>query len=173
VLYAPTWTGNLPPGITGGGAKLGAYRWVTGDGVKNSWLSGVPESRRADVIPAGWFGAFVDAMIASDPAASSLNPPKMRAPNGVFADHRDFWNAGKPLYDPGDIRVPTLLVHGEWDTIYPNELLYGCFARLVNTPYKRYVQIGEATHFIMIEKNRTQLFEAVQQFLDEDIRPGQ
>lgn len=173
VLYAPTWTGSLPPSVTGGGTKLGAYRWVTADGVKNSWLGGVPEPQRADVIPAGWFEAFADAMIASDPAASSMNPPKIRAPNGVVADHRDFWNAGKPLYDPGEIRVPTLLVHGEWDAIYPNELLYGYFARLVNALYKRYVQIGEATHFIMIEKNRMQLFEAVQQFLDEDIRPGQ
>lgn len=173
VLYAPTWTGNLPPGVIGGGAKLGAYRWVAGDAVKNSWLGGVPVSKRADVIPPGWFEAFVDAMLASDPAGSRMNPPKMRAPNGAMADHRDFWNAGKALYDPGEIRVPTLLAHGEWDAIYPNELLYGCFAQLVNAPYKRYVQIGEATHFVMIEKNRMELFEAVQQFLDEQMHPGQ
>jgi hypothetical protein len=35
------------------------------------------------------------------------------------------------------------------------------------------VQIGEGTHNLMIEKNRMQLFEAVQQFLDEDFRGGQ
>jgi hypothetical protein len=35
------------------------------------------------------------------------------------------------------------------------------------------VQIGEGTHNLMIEKNRTQLFEAVQQFLDEDFRVDQ
>lgn len=173
VLYAPTWTGSLPPGVIGAAAKLGAYRWATGDGVRNSWLGGVPEPKRADLIPPGWFEAFVGAMLASDPAGSSMNPPKMRAPNGAMADHRDFWNAGKPLYNPGDIRVPTLLTHGEWDAIYPNELLYGYFAQLVNTPYKRYIQIGESTHFIMIEKNRMELFQAVQQFLDEEVSPGQ
>jgi hypothetical protein len=35
------------------------------------------------------------------------------------------------------------------------------------------VEIGEATHYVMIERNRMQLFEAVQQFLDEDVRVGQ
>jgi len=172
VLYAPSWIGNLPPSVTGGGAKLGAYRWVSADGVKNGWLSGVPESKRADFIPPGWFDALVGALMASDPAASSTNPPKMRAPNGAMADHRDFWDASKPLYDPSEIRVPTLLAHGEWDVIYPNELLYGYFSQLVNAPYRRYVQIGEATHFIMIEKNRMQLFDAVQQFLDQRVRVG-
>jgi hypothetical protein len=52
-------------------------------------------------------------------------------------------------------------------------MLYAYFEHLVNTPYKRYVQIGEGTHFVVMEKNRIQLFEAVQQFLDEDIRVGQ
>jgi len=39
-------------------------------------------------------------------------------------------------------------------------------------PYKRYVEIGEGTHTVIMEKNRMQLFQAVQQFLDEDLKPG-
>ena len=46
------------------------------------------------------------------------------------------------------------------------------YAKLINAPYKRYVEIGEGTHTIIMEKNRMQLFQAVQQFLDEDIRPN-
>jgi pimeloyl-ACP methyl ester carboxylesterase len=84
-----------------------------------------------------------------------------------------FWNADKPLYDPAEIHMPTLLAHGEWDGVLPSALLYAYFERLVNTPYKRYVQIGQSTHNLMIEKNRMQLFEAAQQFLDEDFRVGQ
>jgi esterase/lipase len=51
-------------------------------------------------------------------------------------------------------------------------MLYEYFARLTNAPYKRYVQIGEGTHTIMMGKNRMQLFQAVQQFLDERLTPG-
>jgi hypothetical protein len=51
-------------------------------------------------------------------------------------------------------------------------MLYAYFEKLTNTPYKRYVQIGEGTHTVMMEKNRLQLFQAVQQFLDEEPSPA-
>jgi fermentation-respiration switch protein FrsA (DUF1100 family) len=60
-----------------------------------------------------------------------------------------------------DIRVPMFLVHGEWDAEVPNDMLYGYFAKLVSTPYKRYVQIGERTHFMIMERSRMQLFQTV------------
>ena len=41
------------------------------------------------------------------------------------------------------------------------------FPLLVNAPGKRYVQLAEGTHTIIMEKNRMKLFEAVQSFLDE------
>ena len=43
------------------------------------------------------------------------------------------------------------------------------FPLLVNAPLKQYLEIGEGTHSIMLERNRMQLFRAVQGFLD---RPG-
>ena len=52
-------------------------------------------------------------------------------------------------------------------------MLYAFFAKLTNAPYKRYVEIGEGTHTIIMEKNRMQLFQAVQQFLDEKIKAGE
>jgi hypothetical protein len=36
-----------------------------------------------------------------------------------------------------------------------------------------YVQIGEGTHTVFLEKNRMQLFSAVQAFLDETFQSGQ
>jgi hypothetical protein len=41
------------------------------------------------------------------------------------------------------------------------------FARLVNTPTKRHVVIGEGTHAVALEKNRMHLITQVQSFLDE------
>jgi hypothetical protein len=38
----------------------------------------------------------------------------------------------------------------------PNDMLYEYFARLTNTPYKRFVRIGECTLTVIMEKNRMQ-----------------
>ena len=171
VLYAPGWLRNAPS-LTDKGGALGAYRIVTKADAKARWLSGVPEDKKATLIPAGWYEAWADATFATDPVGARQTPPVLRAPNGVVADSREHWSAGKPLYDPGDIRVPTFLAHAEWDQDTPNYMLYAYFEKLTNTPYKRYVQIGEGTHTVIMEKNRMQLFQAVQQFLDEDLRPA-
>jgi pimeloyl-ACP methyl ester carboxylesterase len=169
VLYAPAWL-RQSASLTDAGGKLPAYRTVTKDSARARWLTGVPEEKKATLIPAGWFEAWADATFATDPVGAKQNPPVLRAPNGVVADGREHWSAGKPLYDPADIRVPTFLAHAEWDQDTPNYMLYAYFEKLTNTPYKRYVQIGEGTHTVIMEKNRMQLFQAVQQFLDEDVK---
>ena len=108
--------------------------------------------------------------MGSELPASLTVPSSRRSPNSIT---REFWSAGKPLYDPGQIRVPTFLAHAEWDADTPSYMLHAYFAKLTNVPYKRYVEIGEGTHTVIMEKNRMQLFEAVQQFLDEDIKPNE
>ena len=172
VLYAPAWVRNSAS-LTDTGGKLGAYRAVSRDAAKGRWLSGVAEDKKAGLIPAGWFEAWADATFATDPVGAKQTPPVLRAPNGVVQDGREFWGAGKPMYDPGNIRVPTFLAHAEWDADTPSYMLHAYFAKLTNAPYKRYVEIGEGTHTVIMEKNRMQLFTAVQQFLDEKIRANQ
>lgn len=166
VLYAPLWLFNTPP-LIGGEGPLGAYRTVTRDAAKARWLKGVPEDKKAELIPPGWFEQWADATWATDPEAAKQNPPALRAPNGVIADLRAYWLAGKPQYDPADIRVPTLIVHAEWDADLPSYQAQGYFARLTNAPYKRLVEFGEGTHTIIMEKNRMQLFHEVANFLAE------
>jgi pimeloyl-ACP methyl ester carboxylesterase len=170
VLYAPQWL-RSSASLTDAGGKLGAYRTVSRDAAKARWLAGVPEDKKATLIPVGWFEAWADATFATDPIGAKQNPPTLRAPNGVIQDGREYWSAGKPVYDPGQIRVPTFLAHAEWDQDLPSYMLYAYFEKLTNAPYKRYVQIGEGTHTVIMEKNRMQLFQAVQQFLDEELRP--
>ena len=69
-------------------------------------------------------------------------------------DSDEFWSAGKAYYDPARITVPTLLVHAEWDRDTPPYMAQTLFPLLVNAPGKRYVQLPEGTHTIMMEKNR-------------------
>jgi pimeloyl-ACP methyl ester carboxylesterase len=171
VLYAPQWIRNSAA-LTDSGGKLGAYRSVSRDAAKGRWLTGVPEHKKADLIPAGWFEAWADATFATDPVGAKQTPPVLRAPNGVVQDGREYWGAGKALYDPAQIRVPTFLAHAEWDADLPSYMLHAYFAKLTNAPYKRYIEIGEGTHTVIMEKNRMQLFQAVQQFLDEKLEPS-
>jgi pimeloyl-ACP methyl ester carboxylesterase len=166
VLYAPLWLFNSPP-IIGGDGPLGAYRLVSKDSARERWLKGVAEDKRADLIPAGWFEQWADATWATDAESAKQNPPMLRAPNGVLADLRAYWLVGKPQYDPGNIRVPTLLIHAEWDADLPSYQAQNFFTRLTHTPYKRFVELGEGTHTIMMEKNRLQFFREVSNFLNE------
>jgi pimeloyl-ACP methyl ester carboxylesterase len=166
VLYAPLWLFNSPP-LIGGDGPLGAYRTVTRDSAKQRWLKGVAEDKKADLIPAGWFEQWADATWASDPEGAKQSPPVLRAPNGVIADLRTYWLAGKPQYDPGDIKVPTLIIHAEWDADLPSYQAQAYFAKLTSTPYKRFVELGEGTHTIIMEKNRMQFFHEVTGFLAE------
>jgi alpha-beta hydrolase superfamily lysophospholipase len=130
-------------------------------------MTGVPDAKKAGLIPAGWFEAWADATFATDVDGKKASPPSLRAPNGVVQDTADYWAAGKAYYDPSKITVPTLLVHAEWDRDTPPYMAQTLFPLLVNSPGKRYVQLAEGTHTIIMEKNRMELFRAVQSFIDE------
>jgi pimeloyl-ACP methyl ester carboxylesterase len=165
ILYAPGWILQTPSPF--GPNPLAAYRKVTREQAMQRWMMGVPDDKKATLIPAGWFDAWADATWVTDPEGAKANPQYLRAPNGVFEDFKDYWAAGKAYYDPAKITVPTLLVQAEWDRDLPPYMAQTLFPLLVNAPNKRYVMLAEGTHTICMEKNRLQLFAAVQAFLDE------
>jgi pimeloyl-ACP methyl ester carboxylesterase len=167
VLYAPVWIRQTPSLVQAGPGPLGAYRMVNREQAKQRWSAGVADDKKDALIPAGWFDAWADATFATDPVGAQMNPPVVRAPNGVVADGNEFFGAGKPYYDPAKITVPTLLVGAEWDKDAPPYMAQTLFPLLINSPDKRSVGLAEGTHSIIMEKNRIKLFEAVQAFLDE------
>jgi pimeloyl-ACP methyl ester carboxylesterase len=165
VLYAPAWIRTTPSLVQAGPGPTPAYRQVARDAALGRWMTGVPEDKKAALIPAGWFDQWADATWATDPESSKQN--MLRAPNGVIQDGLEFFGAGKAYYDPAKITVPTLLVVAEWDRDTPPYMAQTLFPLLVNAPGKRLVMLAEGTHTIVMEKNRLKLFEAVQSFLDE------
>ncbi len=166
VLYAPAWT--FEPPVAAPGDKLPAYRLVDKETARKRWYNGVAETERAALIPPGVFDRWWEETLATDPVGSKMNPPKLRAPNGVRAEFAQFWQAGKPFYDPAEIKVPTLLIHAEWDADLPSYMARNVFARLTNAPYKRFVELGQGTHTVMLEKNRRQFFDEILAFLTEN-----
>lgn len=165
VLYAPLWQRRAEPLSTRGVDLKAPYRLVNVGGVKSRWLAGVAPAKQEYLIPRGWFESWVAATLATDPWGSKQTPPVMRAPNGVFAELQ---TTGEwvPPYDPAAIQAPTLLIKAEWDVDTPSYMAQTLFPLLVNVPQKQYVEIGEGTHSVLLERNRMQLFRMVQGFLD-------
>ncbi len=87
----------------------------------------------------------------------------------MVLDGQRYWSAGKALYDPSRITAPTLIIMAEWDRDTPPYMAQALFPLLSNAPWKRYVMIGEGTHTVIMEKNRQQLFDEVQLFLEEKL----
>ncbi len=168
VLYAPGWLrdgASLAAGAAG--ATLGAYRTVTQAQARERWMTGVPERARATLIPAGWFEHWAGVTWATDPDGLRRNPPALRAPNGVLQDGVEFWQAGRPFWDPARVTAPTLLVVAEWDRDTPPAMAATIFPLLTASPGKRLVMLADGTHTIVMERNRGALFQAVQVFLEE------
>ena len=164
-LYAPVWLRTTPSLVQVQG-KLGAYRVVSRDQALGRWLTGVPEDKKAALIPAGWFDAWADATFATDPKGEGKT---LRAPNGVVQDGLDYWGATPPkaYWDPAKITSPVLLVLGEWDRDTPTYMAQTLYPLLTDAAWKRHVVLSEGTHTILMEKNRMLLLRTVQQFLEE------
>ena len=167
VLYAPVWIRQTASLVQTGPGPTPAYRTVRLDQAKARWLTGVAADKHADLIPAGWFEAWADATFATDPVGAKQNPPVLRAPNGVVADGLKYWANGVIPWKAENIKVPVLLIKAEWDQDTPAYMAQNLFPKLTGAPYKRYVEIGEGTHTVIMEKNRMSLFREVQLFLDE------
>ncbi|MFL9949049.1 alpha/beta fold hydrolase [Paraburkholderia agricolaris] len=169
VLLAPQWLSDKPIPIDAGG-PLGAWRLVPVRESKARWLSTAPEYARAGLVPEGWFEQWADFTLAEDPWSRERAPNQLRASNGPIQDIRDYWRAGRKYYEPADIRVPVLLVHGEWDIDVPIDLAQALFLELKSAPYRQWVEIGEATHLVLLEKNRLLAFQAIRDFYDHAFR---
>jgi alpha-beta hydrolase superfamily lysophospholipase len=86
-------------------------------------------------------------------------------------DVRNFWTAGRKLYEPSEITRPVLLVRGEWDVDVHFDMTTSLFAESTGRPYRRRVEIAEARHMILSEKNRGQAYDAIVGFLNEYFEP--
>lgn len=100
----------------------------------------------------------------SDKLVAKFNSNSVRFPSGPAQDVEDMLH-GKTYYNPTDIKVPVLVIRGEWDK-YPNNAdAEKLFKSLENVPNKKYVVIEKGTHVMHLEKSRYQLYDETQRFL--------
>ncbi|RUR43589.1 alpha/beta hydrolase [Vreelandella populi] len=167
VLVAPLWLSNHPLRIDTG-QPLTAWRLIHVDAFREAWLTGVPADRHRNLLPPNWFEQWAAVTTSTDPDAAE--PGAIRAPGGAIQDVREHWLANRPLYDPSAISAPVLLVHAEWDQDVRVDMMQDLFKRLDNAAYRRWVEIGEGTHMILMEPGRWQAFDAIIGFLKESPR---
>jgi pimeloyl-ACP methyl ester carboxylesterase len=152
-------------------AAMGAYRLGTAEANQKRWDGEIPVQDKSQYREQAVVDAFNDAALATDPTSKTRNPPALRAPNGVLED--SFYQAtGRRMWNAANIYAPTLVVAGEYDTWSYPEDREGLVRDLVHAPLKRSVLIKDATHFVLFEKNRQQLYDAVFQFLKEPVSAG-
>jgi pimeloyl-ACP methyl ester carboxylesterase len=169
ILVTPLWLSNGPRRIDPGG-PLGRYRVVNVKAFEIAWKAAAPVDKRETLIPPGWFEAWESVTLATDPNAPLTGT--IRAPAGAVQDTRDYWTVNNPSYDPSKIDSPVLMVCGEWDIDVTMEMARDLFFRLANAPYKRSIEIGAATHMVLMERHRQQAFDAIVTFLDETFEPS-
>jgi pimeloyl-ACP methyl ester carboxylesterase len=165
-LIAPLWLRETPGRIDAGG-DLPLYREVDLLKYEESWRAAAPKDRRDSLIPPGCFDVWTQTTLAIGPRGTV--PNTVLAPSGAIQDIREYWAAGRPFYDPGEIRVPVLLVHADWDVDVTFDTTRDFFSRLTTTPYRRWIEIGQGTHMVILEKNRWQAVNSIVEFLSEDV----
>lgn len=162
VLFGPI------PALSGGQvpSALPAYRLVTPDKLWEKFSQWAVDAGPPNALDAGEYKNWADTFLASDPESSTRSPPSVKIPNGRAADGAAI-AAGKFPYDPGKIRVPTLIVMGETDDVTTFAGAQGLLASLRNAPKRRLVAIGHASHTIQFEAERGQLYRVIADFLRE------
>ncbi len=107
------------------------------------------------------FKTWGDIWLQSDPLSVKSNI--VHFPSGPSQDVEDMLH-NKSYYNPADIKVPVLIIRGEWDK-YPNNIDdEKLFVSLENSPYKKYVVIEKGTHVMHLEKSRYQLYNETLRF---------
>jgi len=118
VLHAPPWLRTSSPPQTAS-RQFGAYDETLIASLRERMQAGAPENSKNDLMPRAWSETWAAAVQATDPLGSKQNPSVLRYPAGMRQDMRNYWEAGKPYYDPERIKAPTLVIVAEWDGVAP------------------------------------------------------
>ncbi|GAB2800001.1 alpha/beta fold hydrolase [Halomonas shantousis] len=169
VLFAPVysyenenWTSMLadkeaPDQLS----DVGAYREVNHQQADERWAKQIPTENPQDWRNQEVFDSWFNEMLNMEPGE---NAEVVKAPNGVLVDLWEIFNA-RPIYDASQITVPTLVIRGDDDPTATDPDARGLYEAL-GSEVKRYVVVGEGTHFLNLEKHAPQLFAETTLFLN-------
>lgn len=165
VLFGPiTRRQTDPPRPTG----LGGWRPITVQAQYERFVEDVPAGHPPVLAPAH-FQDWARGWLASDPASSDWIPPVVRTPSGPTADILAAWSGQLP-YDPAQVRAPTCIIRGEWDSLCTDKDARGLWDSLSAAPLRRDVKISGGTHLMHLESSRHALHRESATFLRGETR---
>lgn len=156
----PKRPGNLNPVFF-----KNSWRWVTEKGQFHNWNRLIPRGRHSSYREERSVRAYWREQLRYDPEGAKRRPPGVRVPNGLMVDHYDR-TQGKAFFNAAKVRSPVLLIRAEHDRVSKDAEAQTLFRALKASLDKRYVVIGDATHFAQFEKRRNALFQETQSFLE-------
>jgi alpha-beta hydrolase superfamily lysophospholipase len=172
VLYAPLyaevnplWLDRItcPHDDTRLNPSIGAYRLITKADLVGRWNGDLPTADPSLYRESGVPELVFEVFSALDPRARSRSVPAFRCPSGPLADLVSVFN-GRPLYDPHKLSMPTLLIRGSDDTTSTNTDARRLLADIAS-PEKSYCVIAPGSHFLILERNRSELYQRLDAFL--------
>lgn len=148
----------------------GAYTMLTPEQRVSAMRNLTPGNRECQLEPE-MFTRWGEEWLRSDTLAMKYKSNSVRFPSGPSQDIDNLLH-GKSYYDPSNLKVPVLLIRGEWDWYPSGADAEHLFASLTGAPYKKYVTIESGTHVMHLEKSRFQLYEETLFFLKRDAAPS-
>ncbi|HWQ70420.1 MAG TPA: alpha/beta fold hydrolase [Patescibacteria group bacterium] len=146
--------------------EMGAYRYLSQKELLDQWDGWIKPELQDEWRDKEVIDAWISALLGSDPTAKQRSPESIQVPNGPYIDWHEI-HAGRSLFDPARIRASTMIVRGSAEELMTNEAADELLQRLTSAPIKRRLDIGDSTHYAILEKNRLQLYRGVLNFLEE------
>ncbi len=162
ILFGPVTPFTAGPAS---GQGLPAYALMTPRDLWDQFASWSEEAGPPRVLDARSYEAWAREYLRSDSSSGTRTPPSVRMPNGFQHDTAEV-AAGRFVYDPGQIKAPTLLVMGESDQIATFQGAQWLLRALHQAASRELLVIGHGSHTIQFESERTQLYRAMGEFLN-------
>jgi pimeloyl-ACP methyl ester carboxylesterase len=163
ILFAPITPFTDTPSPQG---VLPAYEFVTPQTLWSLLKNWSDAAGTPDVLDSSAYQAWADIYLRSDATSGTRNPPSVKIPNGREADLAAIAR-GQFTFDPSEIRAPTLIVMGEWDTVATFQGAEWLLKSLKQAASQRLIVLGRGSHTIQFESERGRLYGIAADFLGE------
>jgi pimeloyl-ACP methyl ester carboxylesterase len=148
-LDAFVWTGEGSPTLEQRRKKLPEFQAKNRRPIDRAFVHSIFDRDHPGTADEATIEAFADAILTLD---SSM-------PTGTYVD----MCSRLPLVDPQQIRVPTLVLRGEWDGIASVEDLLAFFAKLPH-PNKQFTVMEGISHASFQQKNYMNVYHILHAF---------
>lgn len=158
-------------GGVGDAPTFPAWRSVTLQAQWDRFTAELPAGEPA-VLSRRHFRDWGERYLDSDVLSRAQMPAGVRTPSGPWFDI-GCAHHGDLAYDPAQVRVPVVLIRGEWDSLCTDADAAWLMRAFAASPLRRDVKIGRATHLMHLEAGRYALYRETAAFLcGRDTAPG-